>query len=201
MQNLYLKDDTEALHPLLAEALWDMLALLVTELKMTSLNLFSRYADKPEPFSMPEVLCHYWAPLLLVAFKKRELMSGLTDVHISCIASLLERLVDILNECALHPYDAAGLLALYKAARAAKISTVAILSEQALEHAEGVSEADKAAIAAGIFVPPPEVKLIGSVDSTAAAPDDKDTGQLNERIELFASVISSLALLVQKYKY
>ncbi len=97
--------------------------------------------------------------------------------------------------------DAAGLLALYKAARAAKISTVAILSEQALAHAEGVSEADKAAIAAGIFVPPPEVKLIGSVDSTAAAPDDKDTGQLNERIELFASVISSLALLVQKYKY
>jgi hypothetical protein len=89
MQNLYLKDDSEALHPLLAEALLDMLALLVTELKMMSLNLFSRYAgtqftcftgtkvqiltllptDKPEPFAMPEMLCHSLLTLLVQKYK------------------------------------------------------------------------------------------------------------------------------------
>jgi len=63
----------------------------------------------------------------------------------------LDRLVYILNECSLHPYDAAGLLLLYNAARDKHVTTAAILSDQALEHAQSASDKDKLAIA-GISV-------------------------------------------------
>ena len=76
-----------------------------------------------------------------------------TKISLNCPV-LPDRLVDILNECSLHPHDAAGLLALYKAAKKRNVTTAAILSDLALEHAESASEKDKLAIATGNFVPP-----------------------------------------------
>ena len=155
MKNLYLKDDSQKPHPLLFECLWDMIEYLVDELKAASLDEFSRYNTKRSPWALPEQLCHFWAPMLLAAFKHPKLMLEVSDHHMSLAGALLDRLVDILNECTLHPYDAAGLLALYKAAKQCHVPTAAILSDQALEHAESISEKDKLAIAAGNLVPPP----------------------------------------------
>jgi hypothetical protein len=82
---------------------------------------FSRYCPKPR-YALPELLCHFWAPMLLAAFRDRHLMTNLSDAHSTLAGVLLDRLVDILNECSLHPYDAAGLLALYKAAKSRQVT-------------------------------------------------------------------------------
>ena len=203
-KSLYLKDEASKPHPLLEEALWDMMAYLVAQLKATSLDSFSRYATK-DAYALPEQLCHYWAPLLLAAFRDRRLMNFLTDAHGSLAGALLDRLVDILNECSLHPYDAAILLAVYKAARQRHVSTAAILSDQALDHADNISDAHKMAIDAGHFVLPPQTGggsavaraspgAGGSVDQSAgggsgadgALAEDDVSAQVHASIGLFA---------------
>ena len=199
MKNLYLKDDSQKPHPLLIESLWDMIEYLVAELKATELDVFSRYNTKRGPWAVPEQLCHFWAPMLLAAFKHRKLMLEVSDHHLSLAGALLDRLVDILNECTLHPYDAAGLLALYKAAKQCYVPTAAILSDQALEHAESISEKDKLAIAAGNFVPPPvQVEdaanrrderhdAVQAPAGNAAAPDVNEvTEDVHKKIDIFA---------------
>jgi len=82
MKSLYLKDDSAKPHPLLGEALWDMITFLVDELKSAPVDSFSRYVVN-EPFALPELLCHFWAPMLTAAFKDRHLMLNLSEVHSS----------------------------------------------------------------------------------------------------------------------
>ena len=76
MCTLYLHNRREAPHPMLAEALWDMLRSLAAQLRAEPLESFSRYVAG-RAHDLPQLLCEDWAPLCLATLRNTALQEWL----------------------------------------------------------------------------------------------------------------------------
>jgi hypothetical protein len=90
MCTLYLHNRREAPHPMLAEALWDMLRALAAQLRAEPLESFSRYVAG-RAHDLPQLLCEDWAPLCLATLRNTALMTSASEAHLRAAGEVRPR--------------------------------------------------------------------------------------------------------------
>jgi hypothetical protein len=145
MRVLYLsKELRHKRHPLLGEALWDLLEHLCNQLAQARPEIFSKYAPRSrQHYELQMLLTKHWAPLLLAVLDNGGMLGSISPTQKATGNQLVDRIVDILNECCLDPKQAYMFLMIYEAARRMELSGASILSDKAAAHAlSGAPQAD-----------------------------------------------------------
>ena len=138
MRTLYLSDEVRhKKHPLLGEAILDLLRHLVSQLSLVPLESLSRYhvPAKTGDNELVYLLTPHWAPLLLATLKHDVLGTSLSSELKNVGNQLVDRIVDLLNECNLEPKNAAIFLQVIGCAKQLQLSGASILSDKARQHA------------------------------------------------------------------
>ena len=175
MGQLYLSEHVARRHPLLIESLWDMMEYEALELKQLPTECFSRYSQEPSARQAQQLLFTNWCPVLLSIFSSKSLMRNISDQKKSAANDLLDRLIEIMNQCALDQVNFMKLYKIYQAAKEHQISGASILSEKAAESAKAAASSPEEVL----YAPAPNVRVAGSAD---------DSQKIKQSVDLFAQV-------------
>jgi hypothetical protein len=174
MGQLYLSEQVTRRHPLLIESLWDMMEYEALELKLLPTETFSRYSQEPSARQAQQLLFSNWCPVLLSIFSSKSIMRNISDQKKTAANDLLDRLIEITNQCALDQVNFMKLYRIYQAAKDHQISGASILSEKAAESAKAVTSAPGDAVV--------------SAPAPGAANAGDDSQNIKQSVDLFAQV-------------
>lgn len=143
MRCLYISDEVHhTKHPLLGEALLDLLRYLVSQMSNAPTETFSRYYVHPlvGGYELPRLLNGHWVPLLIATLTPDILgATPLSELKLVC-NSLVDRVIDVLNECTLEPRNAAAFMRVIEGARRLQVSGASIITDKAMLHAASYHE-------------------------------------------------------------